>query len=51
MWPKSDAQYTSCFYNRIEGSRAMVSYQYGSESEAVDDAARLREDFGALMPE
>lgn len=48
----SDAQYTSYFYNRTEGSSVrMVSYQYGPESEAVDDAARLREDFGALMSE
>jgi hypothetical protein len=48
----SDAHYTSYFYNRTEGSSVrMVSYQYGPESEAVDDAARLREDFGALMPE
>lgn len=48
----SEAQYTSYFYNRTEGSSVrMVSYQYGPESEAVDDAARLREDFGALMLE
>lgn len=47
-----DARYTSYFYNRAEGSSVrMVSYQYGPESKAVDDAARLREDFGALMPE
>lgn len=48
----SDAQYTSYFYNRTEGSSVrMVSYQYGPAREAVDDATRFREDFGALMPE
>lgn len=48
----NDAQYTSYFYNRTVGSSVrMVSYQYGPESEAEDDAARLREDFGALVPE
>lgn len=48
----SDARYTSYFYNRTEGGNVrMVSYQFGPESEAVDDAARLREDFGALIPE
>ena len=48
----SDAQYTSYFYNRTEGSSVrMVSCEYGPESEAVEDAARLREDFGALMRE
>lgn len=48
----SDAHYTSYFYNRTEGTSVrMVSYQYGPESEAVDDAVRFREDFGALMQE
>ena len=48
----SDAHYTSYFYNRTEGTSVrMVSYQYGPESEAVDEAVRFREDFGALMPE
>lgn len=47
-----DAQYTSYFYNRTEGSSVrMVSYQHGQESEAEDDAARLRADFGALIAE
>lgn len=48
----SDARYTSYFYNRTDGSSVrMVSYQHGPESEVVDDAVRLREDFGALMEE
>lgn len=29
----------------------MSCYRYGPRGEAVDDAARLPKDFGALMPE
>lgn len=48
----SAAHYTSYFYNRTEGSSVhLVTYQYGPESEALDDTARLREDFGALILE
>lgn len=47
-----NAQYTSYFYNRTEGSRVrMVSYQYGPASEVGDDAERLRHEFGALVLE
>ncbi|MDV8149718.1 N-6 DNA methylase [Arthrobacter sp. B10-11] len=49
--PKN-AHYTSYFYNRTEGSNVrMVTYQYGPESEVGDDAARFREEFGALVLE
>lgn len=48
----ANAQYTSYFYNRTEGSRVrMVSYQYGSESEVGDDVERFRDVFGALVLE
>jgi type I restriction enzyme M protein len=44
-----NAQYTSYFYNRIEGASVrMVSYQYGPGSEVEDDAERFREVFGTL---
>jgi type I restriction enzyme M protein len=47
----SNAQYTSYFYNRTEGSSIrLVSYQYGPESEVGDDAERFRDEFGALVP-
>ena len=48
----ANAQYTSYFYSRTEGASVrIVSYQYGPEVEASDDAVRLREDFGALLLE
>ncbi|MBT1619999.1 N-6 DNA methylase [Curtobacterium flaccumfaciens pv. poinsettiae] len=48
----ANAQYTSYFYNRTEGSRVrMVSYQYGPESEVGDDLERFRDVFGALVLE
>lgn len=44
-----DAQYTSYFYNRTDGSRVrMVSYQNSSESEIHDDAEGFRSEFGKL---
>ena len=44
-----DAQYTTYFYNRIEGANVrLVSYQHGSESELHAEAASLRDDFGEL---
>ena len=44
-----DAQYTTYFYNRTEGTRVrMVSYQHGPESEIHDDAEGFRSAFGAL---
>lgn len=48
----ANAQYTSYFYNRTEGSRVhMVSYQYGPESEVGDDVEAFRDVFGALVLE
>lgn len=48
----ANAQYTSYFYNRTEGSRVrMVSYQYGPESEVGEDVERFRDVFGALVLE
>lgn len=48
----ANAQYTSYFYNRTEGSRVrLVSYQYGPESEVGDDVERFRDAFGALVLE
>ncbi|KHK95922.1 N-6 DNA methylase [Microbacterium mangrovi] len=45
----SSAQFTTYFYNRIEGSRVrMVSYQYGPESEVQDDVESFRAEFGDL---
>lgn len=45
----SSAQFTTYFYNRIEGTSVrMVSYQYGPESELQDDVESLRADFGEL---
>ncbi|MGV9832897.1 N-6 DNA methylase [Nocardia niigatensis] len=42
-------QYTSYFYNRIEGASVrMVSYQYGPGPEVKDDAEKFRDEFGAL---
>lgn len=44
-----DAQYTTYFYNRMEGANVrLVSYQHGSESELHAEAASLRDDFGEL---
>lgn len=44
-----NAQYTTYFYNRIEGTSVrMVSYQHGPESEVQDDAESFRAEFGAL---
>lgn len=44
-----DAQYTTYFYNRTEGSNVrLVSYQHGSESELQEAAASFRDDFGEL---
>ena len=44
-----DAQYTSYFYNRTDGTRVrMVSYQHSSESEIHDDAEDFRSEFGRL---
>lgn len=46
----SNAQYTTYFYNRTEqGSVHMVSYQYGPESEVLDDVETFRDEFGALV--
>ena len=43
------AQYTSYFYNRMEGATVrMVSYQYGPETELRDDLASFRDEFGGL---
>lgn len=45
-----DAQYTTYFYNRTEGSNVrLISYQFGSESELQDAVATLRDDFGELI--
>ncbi|WP_169812646.1 HsdM family class I SAM-dependent methyltransferase [Nocardia acidivorans] len=45
-----NGQYTSYFYNRIEGARVrLVSYQYGAGAEMEDDAERFRDEFGALL--
>lgn len=47
-----DAQYTTYFYNRTEGtSIRMISYQYGPESEIQDDADGFRAAFGGLTLE
>ena len=44
-----NAQYTTYFYNRTEGtSIRMVSYQHGPESEVQADAEGFRAEFGAL---
>ena len=44
-----DAQYTTYFYNRIEGASVrMVSYQHGPESEIQDDVEGFRSEFGGL---
>jgi hypothetical protein len=46
--PRS-AQFTTYFYNRIEGASVrMVSYQHGPASEVSDDVESFREQFGAL---
>ncbi len=46
----SNAQYTTYFYNRTEGTNVrMVSYQYGPESEWNDDVEGFLEEFGALV--
>lgn len=45
----SSAQFTTYFYNRIEGSSVrMVSYQYGPDSELRDDVESFRVEFGDL---
>lgn len=45
----SDARYTTYFYNRTEGSSVrLVSYQYGSERELMENVASFVEDFGEL---
>jgi hypothetical protein len=45
----SSAQFTTYFYNRIEGkSVRMVSYQHGPESEMQDDVETFRAEFGEL---
>jgi hypothetical protein len=44
-----NAQYTTYFYNRTEGTSVrMVSYQYGPQSEVQDDVESFRAEFGAL---
>lgn len=44
-----NAQYTSYFYNRTEGTTVqMVSYQFGASSELLDNVDTFRDDFGAL---
>ncbi len=44
-----NAQYTTYFYNRTEGTSVrMVSYQHGPESEVQADAESFRTEFGAL---
>ncbi|WP_169252878.1 N-6 DNA methylase [Brevibacterium sp. 'Marine'] len=44
-----DAQYTTYFYNRTEGTSVrMVSYQNSPESEIRDDAEGFRSQFGRL---
>lgn len=46
----SEAQYTSYYYNRMEGAVIrMVSYQFATESEIRVDAAQLRDELGALL--
>ena len=46
----SNAQYTTYFYNRTEGSNVrMVSYQYGPHSEIQDDVVGFYDAFGALL--
>lgn len=45
----ANAQYTSYFYSRTEGTSVrMVSYQYGPESEVRDEVESFRDEFGAL---
>ncbi len=47
-----NAQYTSYFYNRTEGASVrMVSYQYGPQSEVLDDVSSFRDAFGGLARE
>lgn len=47
-----NAQYTSYFYNRTDGTSVrMVSYQYGPQGEVEDDASGFRVEFGALSVE
>ncbi len=44
-----NAQYTTYFYNRTEGTNVrMVSYQHGPESEVQADLESFRAEFGAL---
>jgi type I restriction enzyme M protein len=44
-----NAQYTTYFYNRTEGTSVrMVSYQYGPDSEVQADVESFRAEFGAL---
>lgn len=44
------AQYTTYFYNRTErDSVRMVSFQYGPESEVLDDVETFRDEFGGLV--
>ncbi|WFP16171.1 N-6 DNA methylase [Citricoccus muralis] len=44
-----DAQYTTYFYNRTEGASVrMISYQYGPQSEILDDTEGFRSAFGGL---
>jgi type I restriction enzyme M protein len=44
-----NAQYTTYFYNRTEGTTVrMVSYQHGPESEVQADAESFQAEFGAL---
>jgi len=46
----SEAQYTSYYYNRIEGADIrMVSYQFATESEIRVDAGQFRDELGALL--
>lgn len=46
----SNAQYTTYFYNRTEGSTIrMISYQYGPESEVSDAVEGFSDEFGALI--
>ena len=46
----SSAQFTTYFYNRVEGRKVrMVSFQYGPESELGDDALNFRDAFGFLI--
>lgn len=44
-----DAQYTTYFYNRTEGSNVrLVSFQHGSESELRESLANFSDDFDGL---